>query len=82
MSPKFLSLQCISAAIDNDEDIYSNSEDSHHIYSNYSTINNSTNLPDYSNNSTMNTSTIHPLYDDDSREDKKMEILFFLMLKK
>ena len=38
MAPKFLSLQCISAAVDTEEDIYSCPTETDHIYANYSTL--------------------------------------------
>lgn len=52
MSPKFLSLQCISAAVENEEDLYAYSEASEPLYSNYSII-----PPVYSNYPSMPPST-------------------------
>ena len=37
MAPKFLSLQCISAAVDTEDDIYSYPEVVYHMYANFST---------------------------------------------
>ena len=37
MAPRFLSLKCISAAVDTEDDIYSYPEEVDHIYANYST---------------------------------------------